>query len=295
MQAIFGDDLQPLVPQHPSPEEGGSSSGPGHELSRVRSLDAGLVVPSFCIKVRFAPLPSTLPVRLVARPGNPGAAGASGGGGGADEASTSSSSSSAAAAAAAAEQEAGPSARDGGACASSSAASGSAAPAMRILHEFPLSHLPPLRLALAFPGGYPSRCPPVAAIGADWLSHSQLCRLASGAKGCCVDTQPCAVLIFSQTSRKYCASQASSYCMALICLTIAPLWPPLAPAHCCRAPGLLRDWEAAKGEVAVFRWVDWLKENTLSEVLRGEAALLLDADEGVAGAGDGGEECAAHS
>lgn len=48
---------------------------------------------------------------------------------------------------------------------------------------------------------------------------------------------------------------------------------------------MLREWEANNGEVAVFRWVEWLRESALAEALGGEEALLLDAT----GAGD---ECA---
>lgn len=52
----------------------------------------------------------------------------------------------------------------------------------------------------------------------------------------------------------------------------------------------MEDWEAARGEVAVFRWVEWLRENTLATVLGGESALVLDAT----GGAEDGIECAPH-
>lgn len=148
MQAIFGDELRPLVPQEPGGGDPAAASS-SHSLARARSLDAGLFVPSFAVAVRLAPPPAPLPVRLVARFEGGGGGGADGGDG------------------------AGPSSRP-------PEPPGPAG--IRVLHEVTVGHLPPLRLALAFPKGYPSRCPPVAALGADWLSHRQLCGLASGAR-----------------------------------------------------------------------------------------------------------------
>lgn len=255
MQAIFGDELSPLVPQPPA---GAASSS---SLVRVRSLDEGLVVPSFSISVQLAPLASPLTGRIVSR---------SRGGRGTAEAPAS--------------DAAGPSSSS-----SSVSPPESDAASVHIRYEFAVSHLPPLRVALAFPSGYPSRCPPVAALGADWLSHGQLCRLAAGA--------PAQATLFPTPPSAVCPAASAQPAIDLPVQPSNPSPPPASPLLA--SLGLLREWESAKGEVAVFRWVDWLKENALSEVVdRETGALLLETDFDEAdreGGGGGCAICASHT